>query len=100
MLCPEYVKKTIAKIESAGFEAYIVGGALRDLLLRIPSHDFDIATSAKPEDIISIFADEKTIPTGIKHGTVTVVIDGTNIEITTYRIEKGYSDKNIKIATL
>ena len=92
MLCPEYVNRTIAKIESAGFEAYIVGGALRDLLLGIPSHDFDVTTSAMPEDIMRIFADEKTIPTGIKHGTVTVICDGNPIEITTFRVDGDYTD--------
>lgn len=77
-------------INAAGYEAYFVGGAVRDLLLERPLHDIDIATSAYPEEIKNLF--EKTIDTGIKHGTVTALYEGTSYEITTFRTESGYQD--------
>lgn len=87
---PEYIKSALNTLEINGFECYCVGGAIRDLLLGKNPFDFDITTNAKPEDIIRIF--EHTVPTGIKHGTVTVIIDRHNIEITTYRSDRSYSD--------
>ena len=82
--------KIIEKIEKAGFEAFIVGGAVRDKLLNRAVHDIDIATSALPNDIMRIFP--KTFPTGIEHGTVLVRYEQESFEITTFRTEKGYSD--------
>lgn len=87
---PEYAYKCLNTIIENGFDAYFVGGCVRDSLLGRCCNDIDIATSAMPENIISMF--EHTIPTGIKHGTVTVIIDGNNIEITTFRQEDGYKD--------
>lgn len=79
-------------LEKNGFEAYLVGGCVRDFLLgRIPN-DYDITTNALPEQIIKVFSDYKTIPTGLKHGTVTVIIKKFQIEITTYRKDSTYSD--------
>jgi len=83
----EYVIETLQK---NGFEAYIVGGCVRDLLLSKSPCDFDVTTSAKPEAVMSLF--EKTVPTGIKHGTVTVIVDGEALEVTTFRTESGYQD--------
>lgn len=80
----------LEKLESAGFEAYFVGGSVRDLLLDRHIHDVDIATSAYPEEVKELF--EKTIDTGIKHGTVTVLYSGESYEITTFRTESGYQD--------
>lgn len=77
-------------IENAGFDAYFVGGSVRDLLLNRPIHDVDIASSAYPEEIKQLFS--KTIDTGIKHGTVTVLYNGKSYEITTFRTESGYQD--------
>lgn len=77
-------------LNSKGYEAYIVGGCVRDSLLHRQIKDWDITTSALPEDIMKIF--NHTIPTGIKHGTVTVVINKNNYEVTTYRIDGKYSD--------
>lgn len=74
----------------AGFSAYFVGGAVRDTLLGKPIHDIDIATSAKPEQVLGLFA--RSIPTGLQHGTVTVVHNKENYEITTFRTESGYRD--------
>ena len=80
----------LKKINEAGYEAYFVGGSVRDLLLKRHIHDVDIATSAYPAEIKQIF--EKTIDTGIKHGTVTVLYGGESYEITTFRTELGYQD--------
>lgn len=80
----------LKKLENAGFEAYFVGGSVRDLLLGRHIHDIDIATSAYPEEVKEEF--EKTIDTGIKHGTVTVLYNGGSYEITTFRTESGYQD--------
>ncbi|AKP66528.1 CCA tRNA nucleotidyltransferase [Companilactobacillus ginsenosidimutans] len=77
-------------IEDAGYEAYFVGGSVRDHILGLPIHDVDIATSAYPEEIKSIF--KHTIDTGIKHGTVTVLMGDNSYEITTFRTESGYQD--------
>ncbi|WP_407454591.1 CCA tRNA nucleotidyltransferase, partial [Methanobrevibacter sp.] len=76
--------------ENAGFEAWCVGGAVRDLIMGLTPSDYDITTNAEPEVIMSIFS--KTVTTGIKHGTVTVITDDGNIEVTTYRTEGIYSD--------
>lgn len=77
-------------IKNAGFEAYFVGGFVRDYMLGIDSYDVDITTNAHPEDVVKLF--DKVIPTGIKHGTVTVVVDDQFFEVTTYRSESNYSD--------
>lgn len=77
-------------LESAGFEAYFVGGSVRDVLLHRHVHDVDITTSAYPEEVKKLF--EKLIDTGIKHGTVTVLYGGESYEITTFRTESGYQD--------
>lgn len=89
---PKNVDTAINLLQSAGFEAYAVGGCVRDSLLRKTPNDWDITTSAKPEDMKSVFADFHCIDTGIKHGTVTVVIDGEPLEITTFRLDGEYED--------
>lgn len=87
---PAFALSIIEKIESAGYEAYLVGGCVRDMLLsRVPS-DWDIASSALPQDIMRIFP--KTVPTGLKYGTVTVIFDEGKAEVTTFRSESSYSD--------
>lgn len=78
------------KLKEKGFEGFIVGGCVRDLILGNTPKDYDITTNAKPNEIIDTFKDYKTILTGIKYGTVTVVIDKTPFEITTYRKENEY----------
>ncbi|MBQ8637335.1 MAG: CCA tRNA nucleotidyltransferase [Clostridia bacterium] len=83
-------KAIIERLHQSGFEAYIVGGAVRDLVMGKTPHDYDITTSAKPPEIKSVF--KKTIDTGIAHGTVTVVENGVGYEVTTYRLDSGYSD--------
>ena len=79
-------------LQSAGYEAFAVGGCVRDMLMGREVNDTDITTSATPEEIKAAFSHLRTVETGIKHGTVTVIINGIPLEITTYRIEKGYTD--------
>lgn len=83
--------KVLEELEKAGFEAYIVGGAVRDLLLGKMPHDIDVATNAAPQQVKTLFA--RTVDTGIDHGTVLVLLDGEGIEVTTFRTEGTYSDK-------
>lgn len=87
---PETTAYIIERIEKNGFEAFAVGGCIRDSLLGRLPNDWDITTSAKPADIMNIF--ENTVETGIEHGTVTVVIDKEPYEVTTYRIDGDYTD--------
>jgi tRNA nucleotidyltransferase (CCA-adding enzyme) len=87
---PPNVEYIINRLEENGHEAYIVGGCVRDSILHREPNDWDITTNAKPEDVIRIF--DKTIPTGLKHGTVTVVYNNESYEVTTYRIDGDYSD--------
>jgi len=89
---PKYVDNLIQRLESAGYSAYAVGGCVRDVLLGREPNDFDVTTNAIPEQIISCFEGYRVIETGIKHGTVTVIIDGEQIEITTYRVDGDYKD--------
>ena len=88
---PKQVILCLTTLENAGYEAFCVGGAVRDMLMGNPSpSDFDITTNCTPDGIVEIFP--HTIPTGIDHGTVTVLSDGMPIEVTTYRVEGGYAD--------
>lgn len=95
---PDYCKRVLALLNSAGHEAYVVGGAVRDLVMGITPHDLDVTTSATPDEIISVMdsAGLRHIPTGIKHGTVTVLagVDGRQeqVEITTFRVDGSYTD--------
>ncbi|WP_377888821.1 CCA tRNA nucleotidyltransferase [Alkalihalobacillus sp. R86527] len=82
--------KVLKRLQEAGYEAFIVGGAVRDLLLDLPVSDFDIASSAHPNEVVNLF--EKVIPTGVKHGTVTVIFEDESFEVTTFRSEKKYDD--------
>lgn len=79
-------------LEKSGFEAYLVGGSVRDYLMDIPLGDKDITTNATPEEVRGVFSGFRVIDTGLRHGTVTVLIDGESIEITTYRTESKYGD--------
>lgn len=77
-------------LRDAGFEAYPVGGCVRDLLLGREPGDWDVTTNALPEQVMELF--ERVIPTGVKHGTVTVILENESMEVTTFRGERGYSD--------
>ena len=90
LILPPKIEYVIETLQKNGYEAYAVGGCVRDMLTGKTPHDFDITTEALPEDIIRIF--EKTVPTGIKHGTVTVISGGVPVETTTYRTEGKYTD--------
>jgi len=96
MKLPLYVKNCIDRLEAAGFCAYAVGGAVRDGLLGLEPSDWDVTTSARPDDILRVFEGYRTIPTGIKHGTVTLLAQNCGefvpIEITTFRIDGEYRD--------
>ncbi|MBQ6877327.1 MAG: HD domain-containing protein [Oscillospiraceae bacterium] len=92
MYLPEEAEKVISMLENSGFEAYAVGGCVRDSLLGKKPTDYDVATSAKPEEMKEVFKNEHVIETGIKHGTLTVLVEGKPIETTTFRIDKDYSD--------
>lgn len=87
---PEKAKYIIDTITEAGYEAYIVGGCVRDAILGRTPEDWDITTSAKPEQVKALF--RRTIDTGIQHGTVTVMLDKEGFEVTTYRIDGKYED--------
>ncbi len=87
---PYELKKMNELFTRNGFEAFLVGGAVRDILLGKSAHDWDLTTNAHPEDVMKIF--HRVIPTGIKHGTVTVHFMKKEIEVTTYRADQGYSD--------
>ncbi|MCG7318510.1 CCA tRNA nucleotidyltransferase [Brevibacillus laterosporus] len=86
----EEAKKVLKKLEEHGYEAYFVGGCVRDWLLHRPVHDIDICTNAHPGDIMNLFPDH--IPTGLQHGTITVKQDGYLFEVTTFRTEGTYED--------
>ena len=84
--------KAIEMLNSAGYEAYAVGGCVRDAIMNIEINDFDITTSATPTEMQQVFKNEKTFETGIKHGTITFVYENENVEITTYRLDGEYED--------
>ena len=89
---PAGARQVLQALTAAGHEAYLVGGCVRDLLRGVEPHDWDICTSALPEETERYFAGQRIIETGLKHGTVTVLVDGEPYEITTYRTEGPYSD--------
>lgn len=86
------VNYIIQELEKCGHEAYMVGGCVRDSVLGRKPHDYDICTSATPDEILKAFPDEEIIPTGLQHGTVTILINKEPFEVTTYRIDGDYSD--------
>ena len=88
---PNYVEKILNRLDNLGFEAYVVGGCVRDSFRGVEPLDWDVCTSAKPEQVIDIFKGFlPVIPTGIKHGTVTVLSENTPVEVTTYRTDGEY----------
>ena len=89
---PAQVHTALSRLCEAGYEAYIVGGCVRDHLMGRTPKDYDVTTSALPGQTAAVFAGERVIATGMKHGTVTVLLDGEPLEITTFRIDGTYSD--------
>ena len=92
MFFPEYVRRSIDALEQSGFACYAVGGCVRDSLLGLTPHDYDLCTDALPEQIKTVFADYQLVLSGEKHGTVGVVMEGNVVEITTFRTEGDYAD--------
>ena len=92
MQLPVHVSELISRLKSAGFSAYVVGGCVRDSLLGLEPHDWDVCTSALPEQMLEVFRDLHTVETGLKHGTLTVVLDHIPYEVTTYRVDGDYTD--------
>lgn len=90
---PENVKYILHTLNNNGYEAYVVGGCVRDAVIDREPHDWDITTSAKPQEVMEVFKNFDVIPTGLEHGTVTVIIDDEfKTEITTFRLDGKYSD--------
>jgi len=89
---PDGAKDIIDTLTAAGFEAYVVGGCVRDSLLGLEPHDWDICTSALPSDVLACFSGKRIVGTGMKHGTVTILVGNNGYEVTTFRIDGDYSD--------
>ena len=89
-MVPEYVKICLDTLHRGGHAAHPVGGCVRDTLLGRKPGDWDVTTSARPEQVMALFS--HTVPTGAHHGTVTVVLEGGTVEVTTFRREEGYAD--------
>lgn len=89
---PGNIRQALSILEAKGFESYAVGGSVRDMLMGKTPSDYDIASSARPHELALCFSDFRVIETGLRHGTVTVVIGGENIEITTFRVDGEYAD--------
>lgn len=89
---PKRVEYILSTLEAAGYRADIVGGSVRDFLLGKEPGDYDVTTSALPEEVKQVFSAERTVDTGIKHGTVTLILDSVPYEITTYRFDGEYND--------
>ena len=90
MKLPDSIQKIMRRFHAAGYLCYVVGGGVRDTLLGRKAHDYDLCTDALPRQTMALF--EKTILTGVRHGTVTVVVDHEHVEVTTFRTESGYVD--------
>ncbi len=89
---PAYALRVLEQLNNNGFEAYLVGGCVRDMLLGHTPFDFDVCTNATPDEMLVCFAGFRIVPTGIEHGTVTVMVEGNPVEVTTYRIDGTYAD--------
>ena len=91
-IIPAYVSTCMGILAQEGYESYLVGGAVRDMILGSTPTDFDLTTDATPWQMIAAFKNYTTIPTGVSHGTLTVISSGQPVEITTYRVDGLYSD--------
>jgi tRNA nucleotidyltransferase (CCA-adding enzyme) len=89
---PRDVSLLISRLEEAGFSAYAVGGCVRDSLMSKQPHDWDLCTSARPEEMLRVFRGEHVVETGLKHGTLAVVVNHVPYEITTFRVDGAYTD--------
>lgn len=84
--------QVLEKLNKAGYEAYIVGGSVRDMTLGLEAGDIDITTSARPDQILGVFSDYKTVEIGKKYGTIGIICEGQMVEVTTYRLDGAYQD--------
>ena len=89
---PAHIAAALERLEAAGYASYIVGGAVRDWLSGRQPHDYDVCTAALPQQVEQVFADCRVIETGLRHGTVSVILQGQPMEITTFRTEGTYTD--------
>ncbi|MGN1127960.1 MAG: polynucleotide adenylyltransferase, partial [Candidatus Flemingiibacterium sp.] len=91
---PGFAEAVMERLERAGYEAFAVGGCVRDPLLGLTPNDWDVTTDARPERVAELFSEPpfRAIPTGMAHGTVTVLSSGEPVEVTTYRIDGEYTD--------
>lgn len=92
MQLPEYARIVLERLERYGYEAYVVGGCVRDSLMGRTPKDWDVCTNALPEEVLRVFRKFNVIKTGLKHGTVTVMVNREPVEVTTFRIDGTYSD--------
>ena len=92
MNLPVPVSELLNRLKASGFAAYVIGGCVRDSLLGLQPHDWDICTSALPEQMQQVFRDFHTVETGLKHGTLTVLVDHRPYEVTTFRVDGDYTD--------
>jgi tRNA nucleotidyltransferase (CCA-adding enzyme) len=92
MFIPYYIDKIYNILNANSIESFVVGGCVRDAMLKKIPYDYDMCASAKPEELIAVLKDFQVIPTGIRHGTIAVISDNHPVEITSYRLETGYSD--------
>lgn len=92
MFLPGSIEYILARLTDAGYSAYVVGGCVRDALAGRTPHDYDVCTSARPEQVHEVFAGHTVRDTGLQHGTVTVILDHEPFEITTFRVDGAYSD--------
>lgn len=90
MNIPEPARKIIDRLNEHGYEAYVVGGCVRDMILKREPGDWDITTSARPEQVKALFT--RTLDTGIQHGTVTIMVGKEGYEVTTFRVDGDYTD--------
>ena len=89
---PAPVTDALSRLEARGFEAYAVGGCVRDFILGKTPHEYDLCSAATPDELRACFSTEKVVETGLKHGTLTLILDGMPLEITTFRSDGHYSD--------
>ena len=78
---PSGANEIIHSLQNNGYEAFLVGGCVRDSILGRPIHDYDITTSATPDEMMEVFKDKRIIETGLQHGTITIVIDGEDLNV-------------------
>ena len=90
-MIPQEVQTVLRTLEQAGHKAYVVGGCVRDMQMGLPPHDWDVTTSALPEETMALFGD-RAVPTGLRHGTVTVKTELGGVEVTTLRRDGAYRD--------